>query len=293
MSYRFHGHEKVSDGIVRIAAEQFERIRTLRRGHIAGGERVHEIRKAIKKLRALLRLVRKNLPEHFFQRGNRSLRETGRALAPLRDAHVLAHTAGRLSRRFGRQAPTQFAAARKLMAAEGDRVTAGSREALARAEGRLKKSRAHLAKWPVGNIGWEDAACGLAGSYRAARKAFATAQRDRRPGRLHEWRKRAKDFCYHLRLLCELWPPLMHELARQVDDLTDFLGDDHDLTALSMALGIGSDSNFKAVERIIGAQQKKLQKCAVALGGNIFAERPREFAHRMRGYAKTLKDRNA
>ena len=51
-------------------------------------EAVHDARKDLKKLRALLRLVRDGLGEVRYRKENRALRNAGRALADFRDAAV-------------------------------------------------------------------------------------------------------------------------------------------------------------------------------------------------------------
>ena len=54
--------------------------------------------------------------------------------------------------------------------------------------------------------------------------------------RWHDWRKRAKDVWYQLRLLQDTWPDVMKAMAGQASQLSDLLGDDHDLAVLSTKL---------------------------------------------------------
>ena len=48
----------------------------------------------------------------------------------------------------------------------------------------------------------------------------------------HELRKCAKALGYQLRLLRPIWPGPINVLLREIDQLTDRLGDDHDLAVL-------------------------------------------------------------
>ena len=57
---------------------------------------VHETRKALKRLRALLRLVRPAIGEDAFKRENAQLREIGLSLSGARDRHVLLETVNKL-----------------------------------------------------------------------------------------------------------------------------------------------------------------------------------------------------
>src|SRR3954471_12662774 len=51
-------------------------------------ETVHEVRKSLKRLRALLRLLRHALGPDEYRRENRALRDTARPLGEVRDAKV-------------------------------------------------------------------------------------------------------------------------------------------------------------------------------------------------------------
>ena len=53
---------------------------------------------------------------------------------------------------------------------------------------------------------------------------------------MHEWRKRTKDVWHHLQLLEESWQPVIGAVADEAHELSDRLGDEHDLTVLE---GVG------------------------------------------------------
>src|SRR5258708_29025277 len=61
------------------------------------GEYIHHVRTTIKRLRALLRLIRPVVGEQFFNRENARLRKAGRRLAVARDAEVARETLKTLS----------------------------------------------------------------------------------------------------------------------------------------------------------------------------------------------------
>jgi len=65
---------------------------------------------------------------------------------------------------------------------------------------------------------------------------MGTAYDDPVAANFHEWRKQAKYHHYHMRLLRELWRPVMHSLENETDDLSDVLGDDHNLDVLHKTL---------------------------------------------------------
>ena len=90
MAYRFKHGESVAEGVRRVAREQIESATECLQDNTgaADGEKVHEARKAIKKVRALLRLVRPSLGRTYSAE-NRRLRDAGRKLSKLRDAAAL------------------------------------------------------------------------------------------------------------------------------------------------------------------------------------------------------------
>src|SRR4030095_12488027 len=65
-------------------------------------ETVHELRKRLKKMRAVLRLVRDELGEEVFDRENGVLRDLGRKLSPARDATVRVSALDLLRKEKGR-----------------------------------------------------------------------------------------------------------------------------------------------------------------------------------------------
>src|ERR1044071_9982180 len=93
--------ESVRDGLVRIAAEwvRMALAKVDREGGTSAAEDLHQVRVTVKRLRALLRLVRPVIGRSFFRRGNARLQRIPTRLFPLRDAGVS-------RRRLGTPAPT-------------------------------------------------------------------------------------------------------------------------------------------------------------------------------------------
>src|SRR5262249_50281684 len=109
MAYRFKHRETVPQNVKRIAAEQLDSALALLKGKhgVSREESVHEVRKSIKKTRALLRMVRPELGD-FFQAENARLRDAGHELSELRDAGALVGTVNNLRRRGNGTAPNKL-----------------------------------------------------------------------------------------------------------------------------------------------------------------------------------------
>ena len=93
MGYCLKLRERLSDGLTRIFQEEIDSAAGLCR-HPAKqrGVTVHEVRKHLKKLRAALRLTKSEVGKNRWVSEDRCLREIGRLVSDLRDAHVRLQT---------------------------------------------------------------------------------------------------------------------------------------------------------------------------------------------------------
>ena len=115
---------------------------------------------------------------------------------------------------------------------------------------------------------------------RAARKEPSTEA-------FHEWRKRSKDLWYHVTILREAWEAPLKAYADEAHELSNRLGDDHDLAVLlewthGRAIAVGGSGGRANLEGVAEERRAQLQREAFALGGLLYAERPKDFSARMR-----------
>ncbi len=114
---------------------------------------------------------------------------------------------------------------------------------------------------------------------------MAAVAADPDPELVHEWRKRAKDLWYQLRLIRRAWPELLEETVDRTHELADLLGDHHDLTVLAADLDARSTvGSERQLAELIEQRQGELLDGALALGERIYAEKPKAFGRRMRAY---------
>ena len=239
-------------------------------------EAVHEARKDMKKLRALLRLARGELGKETFSRENACFRDAARELAGTRDSDVMLETLGALE-----LPPGVGFDLRKAIEVERRQNGAGERVRAARdAVAILKEARKRVDDWPLQRNSFDALAGGVDRAYRRGRRALKSARREPSVEALHEWRKRVKDLWYHHTLLRALWPPVMAAIGDEAHELSDRLGDDHDLAVLASWVSENAQAGpdlFEAVER----RRAKLQAEAFALGARVYAEKPRAFVGRL------------
>ncbi len=293
MEYRLRQDERVPAGVRRMAAGQLDK--ALEHLGCQDGkldEHIHEARKAIKRLRALVRLVRGDLGDEGYALENQCYRAAGQRLSGLRDAAVLVETLDRLVEGLGQAVPkSRFARVRVWLVERRDRAygQAASRDrAVQEATAELAQARDRLEHWNVQSPGWGGIRGGLQRIYARGRRDFAAAYALPSDEAFHDWRKQVKYLWYHSQILEPIWPPVMQALADELDRLGNLLGEDRDLAVLHAVLAefprAGATATRQALERRIGAERSRMQRAARLLGDRIYSERPRAFTRRLRGY---------
>ncbi len=284
--YRLRRKEPTAYGVRRVARGRLEdAVEQLRDADADPVEAVHEARKDTKKLRSALRLVRPVLGEQAYERENSRYRDAARRLSGVRDAQVRAETIDGLAERFADDPPPGgWEAVAAALAADEQPADLDALREQAAAE--IEAGRSALTNLSLPARGAALLRPGLRRSYARGRKRFREAAADPSDERLHEWRKRSKDLWYQLRLMRPGWRPVLEPLADQVHELSDLLGDDHDLAVLradldGAPLGPGQREHL---ERLIAGRRQDLQRTAFAHGERLYAEKPKAFANRLAAY---------
>jgi hypothetical protein len=287
--------ERPAYGFKRIAITQLDLAIELLdgEGERLGEQAVHDTRKALKRLRALVRLLREELGEQAFARENAALRDIARSLAGARDAEVMVDTldgllAGR-ERSLGRR--PGVGRLHVQLVAERDRAakdTLGDAASRGAALGELRAARARMAAWSLPDRdGVRLAEPGLERLYRQGRRRWRRARRTK-PGdgtrALHLWRKRVKDLRYAAQVLG------LSKLAKRADDLQERLGDEHDLALLAARVSAADGPlagkgkrrrrTRKALLKQITRRRKRLRKQALREGKRLYERKPKRFSRR-------------
>ena len=141
---------------------------------------MHETRKALKRLRALLRLIRPAMGEDAFKRENAQLREIGLSLSGARDRHVLLETVNKLEGAAGLGRKGLVSGLRACIAAANGEGAPRDDEAGARAASTRPRTGSPSVR--IEGSGFDVVGAGLERSYRKARRAFRQGLRraDRR-----------------------------------------------------------------------------------------------------------------
>jgi CHAD domain-containing protein len=233
---------------------------------------VHATRRATKRMRAALRLMRKSLAPDVYRRENRRVRDAAQPLTAVRDAFVV--------REALRTLPARSLALHQGLDAEYFRERTAMENRGARAVvARLRIIREQLSAMPSLTSEAASAVAGLRRTYKAGRNACAKAHaRDDRV--LHEWRKQAKYFLNQLELLHAVYEVQFKRLHRCADRLAGILGDDHDLGVLSSKLRLYDAAN-KSLRKRIKQRRHKLQTQALRLGEKLYRHPAKRLAARI------------
>jgi CHAD domain-containing protein len=255
-------------------------------------ESVHEVRRAGKQLRALLRLVRDAAPE-LFTVEDAAVRATTARLAEVRDAAVSLETFEALMVGAAGSATEGIAAVQAGLTARREAVV--HREDLASVfavvRDELRELRERVDGWEVDGTGFGVLAGGLRRTYRRCRRQARAARRDPSPEVLHAWRRQVKHHRYHLELLRPIWPVVVRAREDELHRLTDLLGEHHDLAVLLGELQadpdpLGGVAAVDEVAALVHGRQGQLEAEAITLGRRCFAEPPAAFVGRLERYWK-------
>ena len=295
MAFQLKPNESVRAGLLRVTARELARAQAELRSQGRQDDALHEVRKSLKRARAILRLVREELGDEAYHRENFAFRDAARPLTEVREAAVLVETVDALIGAGGdaREAAA-FGSVREALLrhqhAVAKRVLANGRT-FARVAKALEASQARLPAWPIERDHWLALEAGLGLVYRAGRRALAAAAKAPSVSHLHEWRKQSKYLWHQLQLLEPAWRAAEAELGEQAHQLSVLLGEDHDLAVLRRLVktkpGLyGGQRAVKSLIALIDRRRGELHRRAFALGEQLYRDPTALFQKRMGRYWK-------
>jgi CHAD domain-containing protein len=245
---------------------------------------VHSYRKALRRTRALIRLVAGDLPKDDRRDIRRALTQARRALGAARDhavaSDVLAQLQGEEERRIA-MAVLDRAAASAMASAEIKQLLA---EGAARTAAQIELLDAVLPD----RVEWTTLVEGVRTTYTQARDARRDAKRSRRA--FHTWRRRSKELGIQLELLARIASPELQQLHEDLVSATDDLGETVDLLMARDFVRTHSDGiDPKEVDLLTGALARQLDdkiRDTRRAARDAFRKKPRELARKLAKAAK-------
>ncbi|MGD1890324.1 MAG: CHAD domain-containing protein [Cyclobacteriaceae bacterium] len=275
----------VSSQIQEILTLQVESCRSALQSnnHHAG---IHEARKELKKIRAVLRLARLSVPSNTYKKTNAYFRDIGRLLSEARDTAALLEVVSTLHNQV--KQPTLKSLLNTVVHHLSAKKAAVTRYQINRdqlpkkTKYKLTNAEEYITNYELDEEGFDALANGLEKVYARGRNMMKVVIKDPDPENFHEWRKRAKYLRYQLYTIREVWPAMLDVWEGELHQLTDSLGAEHDLFVLHETIlnsKLKGDSNWQLLFEFIATRRKTHQQEAIILGKKIYAQKPNQFTN--------------
>lgn len=244
-------------------------------------DNVHEVRKHVKKVRAVLRLLEAGLGKAYDSLST-ALRSASRRLSALRDADASGETLEKLRLRYPRVLTASVVRSLdRVLKADKQRAQSRVPRLLPGVVRTLKRSTRTVPRQIRKAAGQDAMRAGMRRTYRRAREAMTLARGQHDDEGLHRWRRRVKDHWYHMRLLKGVNGRISGRV-RRLKQLGTWLGDHQNLVVLHRQIlnspaRFGDERTIAAVLGCIDERQLELRRRAYERGSRLFAARPARF----------------
>lgn len=288
MAYRLKPTQSLKKGLTRILRKQIDGCWPVPVSDSDQAVWIHETRKSIKRMRALLRLARSGLGRKDWRHHDRRLRDAARELRHLRESTVLSQTIKKMSKtsdlelidslsRLDRSLETTKAATTKLSQLEAPAT------AIVEVARRLSELRQGLSSLTLDGDEAGILAQGLRSAHDAGQKWLVVAERTADDEALHELRKAIQMHWRQTILLRHLWPDVMTARVNQARDCAEWLGDHQDLSDLIAVVSDALKQGFpatdaKRIRETCRRAQSELRDAALPLAQRLFAADPDAYA---------------
>lgn len=249
---------------------------------------VHEARKSVKRLRALVSLVAIDMGSDA-RRMDRTLRDINRALSATRDATVALATLDGLAQSAGEGLANDFAVCRaaldRRLAHVSERGLDIHRDVLTP----LRQLGRDWKHWRWTDDEWKLLKPNLCATYRRGRRQYRKIAAGAPAEELHDLRKMVKATQYHLEFLIPIAPQRLQSEHDEWERLADALGNHHDLWVLEGLIQTTPGKQLPRAARglILGEIQsaaRQLEQQIDQLAPIVYAEHSRAVTARLGVY---------
>jgi CHAD domain-containing protein len=254
---------------------------------------VHEFRKAMKRWRAMLRLLEPAVGEEA--KGLRTeARDLARELAGTRNVRAALDAVGDLRDSDETLSPR----IRSTLKAQLEAIESNAEAAAltddwrARLDGALKRAAATIRHWPLDDVGFAEIADALTASYTRARRALPEDWASAAPDALHRLRQRVVVQRYQMELMVPLPPKMGRAWVGEAQKLRDRLGRHQDLAVLKDLTAPRRPLARwrRRLAPLIEARQAEHRAAAARIARRLFAEKPKAFRRRLMSLWKSGHD---
>lgn len=246
---------------------------------------VHDVRKALRRARAVLAMITPALPKNEARAVRRALRDARRSLSTARDHAVAPETFASLTlsdedRATGRRVLDNAAAALPPVAELKQLLS----DSAARAAAQVDALEAALPQ----EIAWSDVVKGVRDTYDEGRDAHSRSKKSKQW--FHTWRRRSKELVYQLDTLADHAGQRVSAIRDEISAVVDWQSPAVDLVMLRefvSAYDQGIPNNaIGHLKETIDNQLEDLMKQARVAGMEAFDAKARRFGKRLAKAAK-------
>jgi CHAD domain-containing protein len=245
---------------------------------------VHDLRKALKRWRAILRLIAPMVGDEA-ELMRLEARDLAREMAAARDGQAAQEALADLGDSF----PNLSARSREAIAERLTQMCAGAKaigltpERGARIDDMWSRAAAAVERWPFERFDRSEAAARLTVFYRRVCAAIPDDWSNASPEALHRFRQRVVEHRYQMELADPLWPKLMRLWVSEAQRLRDRLGAHQDLMILQRLTEPHQPlARWRSpLKPLIAERQAAHVAAAKRLTGRLFAEKPKAFRQRL------------
>jgi CHAD domain-containing protein len=245
---------------------------------------VHDLRKALKRWRALLRLIAPVVGEEA-DALRLEARDVARLMATARDGRAALEAFADLGDDLPTLSPRSRATIAERLALIGASAEAATLTPALKEQVSATLARAALAveRWPTTSFGSADATKQLTATYRRVRATVPEDWSTADPETLHGFRQRVVEHRYQMELVEALWPKLIRLWISEAQRLRDRLGAHQDLVVLQRLTEPHQPlAPWRSrLTPLIAARQAAHVATAKRLTGRLFAEKPKGFRQRL------------
>lgn len=251
---------------------------------ISGAVAVHDLRKALKRWRAILRLIAPIVGEEA-ELMRVEARDLARELAAARDGRAAQEALADLGDELHRVSARARTSIEEKLARMGAGAEAASLTPVSKARiGHMwTRAAAAIETWPLERFDRAEAVRQLTTSYRRVRAAVPEDWSRASAEALHRLRQRVVVHRYQMELAEELWPKLMRLWVSEAQRLRDRLGAYQDLVILRrFAEPHRPLARWRSqLTPMIAQRQGDHIAAARRLAGRLLAEKPKAFGQRL------------
>ncbi len=287
----------------RVCLRQFDEALAGLRDRSTPDDGVHRTRAALRRIRAVLRLVRSSIGEEAYRGENAVLRDTARALRDVRVSAALVETAEAVAHR----AIDESMAGELVAALRGDHAAlwagiGSGGQFITDLTTTTAWARARFASWPTHPGVRPEAAHrrpipdrfasigdGLRACYRGGRQALRAATGDPVPEAMQAWRRHVRYLRHQMEVVHLAWPEMIGGIVDSLTGLAALLGDDRDLGDLAWYVStdptlVTHDASRHALILELERRRFHLRRRAFEVGHNVYLESSAAFVRRIEGY---------